>query len=242
MVTRIAIWSGPRALSTALMRAWENRPDCIFVDEPLYGAYLSETGIDHPMRAEIIAAVDCDAASVGQAMASMVGADVIYQKHMSHHLLPSMTIDWVDSLTNAFLIRDPARVLASYDQKRPAPTLTDIGIAQQAALFERQQKRLGTAPVVVDADDLQRAPEATLRVLCQALEVPFLPQMLAWPAGPRDSDGIWAAHWYDQVWASTSFGAPWQRAVSLSPSLEALCKQAQPLYDKLAQHRLTATG
>lgn len=232
------MWSGPRALSTALMRAWENRPDCITVDEPLYGAYLAETGLDHPMRDEIVVAMQCDAAKVGRAMASIGGAPVVYQKHMSHHLLPSMPRTWTGSLRNAFLIRDPAKVLASYDQKRPAPTVADIGIEQQAELFERACDATGTAPPVIDADDLQAAPEALLRALCSSLGVPFLAQMLAWPPGPRESDGVWASHWYDSVWRSTGFAPPPERTVVLSASLQTLTDRARPLYDKLAQHRL----
>ena len=234
---RIAMWSGPRALSTAMMRAWENRPDCIVVDEPLYGAYLAETGLDHPMRDEIIAAMECNAAAVGASMATIGGAPVVYQKHMTHHLLPSMPRGWADGLRNAFLIRRPDKVLASYDQKRPAPSLADIGIEQQAELFDRmiaQRKQ----PPVVDADDVQADPKGVLSRLCHALEVPFDDAMLSWLPGPRESDGIWASHWYDSVWKSTGFAPPKDKALSLSPSLAEMAAQAQPLYDKLAQHRI----
>lgn len=235
---RIAMWSGPRALSTALMRAWENRPDCIVVDEPLYAAYLAGTGLDHPMRAEILGAMECDAAKAGLAMASIAGAPIVYQKHMSHHLLPAMPRDWTRSLRNAFLIRDPVKVLASYDRKRPAPALADIGIEQQMELFNRFADAAGAPPPVIDADDLQAAPEPVLRALCAALGVPFRAEMLSWPAGPRTSDGVWAPHWYDSVWRSTGFAAPSARPAPLSPHLAALADRARPLYDKLARHRL----
>lgn len=235
---RIAVWSGPRALSTALMRAWENRPDCIVVDEPLYAAYLAATGLDHPMRDEVTATMECDASKVGQVMASIGGALIVYQKHMSHHLLPSMPRDWISNLRNAFLIRDPAKVLASYDQKRPAPTLADIGIEQQAEVFDRLADAEGKPPPVIDADDLQCTPRGVLEALCASLDVPFQEQMLAWPSGPRESDGIWASHWYDSVWQSTGFAPPSARTEVLSPSLQTLADRARPLYDKLAQHRL----
>ncbi|MCA8929140.1 MAG: HAD family hydrolase [Alphaproteobacteria bacterium] len=234
------MWSGPRALSTALMRAWENRPDCLVVDEPLYAAYLAATGLDHPMRAAVLAAQAQDAGLVARRMTTMTGAPIIYQKHMSHHLLPTMPRDWVDRLANAFLIRDPARVLASYDRKRPAPTLADIGIGQQGEVFDRLADRDGRAPPVIDADDLQRAPETVLRALCRALGVPFRAEMLAWPAGPRASDGVWAPHWYDAVWRSTGFGPPRERATTLAPALARLAEQARPLYERLARHRLAA--
>ena len=236
------MWSGPRALSTAMMRAWENRPDCVIVDEPLYGAYLAATGLDHPMRNEIIAGMECDTARVAEAMVSANGAPVIYQKHMSHHLLPDMPHDWVERLSNAFLVRQPGHVLASYDRKQPAPTLDDIGIAQQVELFDRLADRFGTPPPVVDADDVQAAPELTLGALCQALDVPFRAEMLAWPAGPRESDGVWASFWYDAVRRSTGFAAPSERAIVLSPALARLEEAAQPLYERLAEHRLGAAG
>jgi hypothetical protein len=237
-VVSVAMWSGPRALSTALMRAWENRPDCRVIDEPLYAAYLAATGLDHPMRAEVLAAQPQDPTAVAQAMTSAAGAAIVYQKHMSHHLLPDMPRGWIDSLRNAFLIRDPRRVLASYDRKRPAPTLADIGIAQQVELFDRLTQLEGRPPPVVDADDLQRAPEAVLRALCHALGVPFRVEMLAWPAGPRASDGVWAAHWYDSVWRSTGFAPPRPSSFELGPGLSELADVAMPLYRKLAEHRL----
>ena len=238
---RIAMWSGPRALSTAMMRAWENRPDCIVVDEPLYGAFLADSGLDHPMRDEVIATMECDAAKAGASMAVLGGAPVIYQKHMSHHLLPTMPREWIGSLRNAFLIRDPAKVLASYDQKRAAPTLADIGIAQQAELFDHACERLGHAPPVIDAEAVQSAPKAALKLLCRALNVPFAESMLTWPEGPRESDGIWASHWYDSVWRTTGFAPPSDRKAELTSPLKALADQARPLYDKLAQHQLKPT-
>ncbi len=237
-VVRIAMWAGPRALSTALMRAWENRPDCRVVDEPLYAAYLAATGLDHPMRDQVLASQPQDAGVVAAAMTGIRGAAIVYQKHMSQHLLPGMPRAWIDALSNAFLIRNPRRVLASYDQKRPAPTLADIGIAQQAELFGRLSDRTGGAPPVIDADDLQASPEAVLRALCRALGVSFCAEMLSWPAGPRESDGVWASHWYDAVLRSTGFAPPKRHAVVLSADLEKMADRAMPLYEKLAAYRL----
>ena len=235
---RIAMWSGPRALSTALMRSWENRPDCKVVDEPLYAAYLAETGLDHPMQAEVLAAQSQDAAVVAEQMTTIAGAPVVYQKHMSHHLLPDMPRGWIDRISNAFLIRDPRRVLASYDQKRAAPTLADIGIEQQVELFDRLAERDGKAPPVIDADDLQQAPQLVLSALCEALGVQFRPEMLSWPPGPRESDGVWAPHWYDSVWRSTGFAPPKPRSITLDPRLAKLAETAIPLCEKMAAYRL----
>jgi hypothetical protein len=197
---RLAVWSGPRNISTALMRSWENRPDCRVVDEPLYAYYLAETGLNHPRRDEVIAA--------GQTSWHDVVADltaptegIYYQKHMTHHLIPQLPRDWIGSLTNVLLIRDPAEVVASYVRSRADVLAEDIGLVQQAELYDQ----LGGAPPVIDAADFLRDPEGYLRWLCAYAQVDFTPAMLRWPAGPRASDGVWAPYWYDAVLASTGF-------------------------------------
>jgi hypothetical protein len=239
-VIRVAMWSGPRNISTAMMRAWENRGDCAVSDEPLYAAYLSETGLDHPGRDEVIAAGDSDWRRV---VAALLGPapgvkPVWYQKHMSHHLLPGMDTDWVLGLRNVLLIRDPAEVVASYLKSRATVTPDDIGLPQQGRLFDLLRERLGETPVVIDAGDFLRAPEAHLRALCLRLGIAFTPRMLAWPAGPRDSDGVWAPHWYDAVWRSTGF-EPWRpREETLSADALAVAEACRPVYERLREYRI----
>ena len=90
---RIAMWSGPRTVSTALMRAWENRPDTAVTDEPLYAFYLDRTGLDHPGRDAVIASQPTDWRVVlaGLAHGPLPGSAVIgYAQHMTHHLLPEV--------------------------------------------------------------------------------------------------------------------------------------------------------
>lgn len=237
---RIAMWSGPRNISTAMMRAWENREDCVVSDEPLYAAYLDATGLDHPGRDEVIADGETDWHKVVAALTGPIpGArPVWYQKHMSHHLLPGMAVDWVFDLTNVFLIRDPAEVVASYLKSRATVTPDDIGLPQQGRLFDLLCDRLGEAPPVIDAGDFLQAPEAQLRALCARLGIPFTPRMLAWPAGPRDSDGIWAPHWYDAVWKSTGF-EPWRaRETALSGTAAEVAEACRPVYERLRGHRM----
>ena len=191
----LAVWSGPRNISTALMRSWENRPDCSVTDEPLYAAYLAATGLDHPLRDEVIAAGDTDGRRVAAWLTGPVpgGRAVWYQKHMAQHLLPGMELDWVHALTNVLLIRDPAEVVESYLKSRATVVPTDIGLLQQAALYdELLHAGSGEAPLVIDADDFLRDPEAHLRALCTHLGIAFDERMLRWPAGPRASDGVWA--------------------------------------------------
>jgi hypothetical protein len=232
---RIAMWSGPRTLSTATMRAWENRADTAVVDEPLYAYYLAATGIDHPGRDAVLASQPTDWRTVVRTLTDDPlpdGATIGYQKHMTHHVLPEVDLDAFAGLRHAFLVRDPRRLLASYAKVREAPTLDDLGLQQQVALY----RRFGGP--VVDSDDLLRDPERTLRALCAALDVPFDPAMLAWPAGSRDTDGVWAPHWYASVEASTGFG-PYREATADVPEhLEPLAEQCRPFYDELADRRI----
>jgi len=239
MTLRIAMWSGPRNISTAMMRAWENREDCAVSDEPLYAAYLAATGLDHPGRDEVIAAGETDPGRVVDALLGPAPGDapVWYQKHMSHHLLPGVDTGWVRQLRNVFLIRDPAEVVASYIKSRAAVTPDDIGLPQQGRLFDLLREA-GDTPPVIDAGDFLRAPEAHLRALCEALGIAFTPRMLAWPAGPRDSDGVWAPYWYDAVWKSTGF-EPWRaRETALDGETAAVAEACRPVYESLRAHRM----
>ena len=240
------MWSGPRCRSTALMRAWESRPDTAVVDEPLYGVYLAATGLDHPGRDAILDAMPIDWRDVAGALAGPVpdGAAVWYQKHMAHHLLPEVGRGWLDdpSFRHAFLIRNPAALVVSLDRVWPDPSLADTGLPQQVELFDRVRQRGGAPPAVVDADDLLRDPPGTLRALCAALDVAFDVAMLAWPPGPRDSDGVWAEHWYANVWESTGFGEPREPPpVNVPARLAPLVDAARPLYEQLAAERLGRT-
>lgn len=238
---RIAMWSGPRNISTAMMRAWENREDCAVSDEPLYAAYLAATGIDHPGRDEVIAAGETDWRRVADALLGPVpdGRAIWYQKHMNHHLLADMDIDWVLKLRNVLLIRDPAEVVASYIKSRATVTPDDIGLPQQSRLFDLLRDALGEAPIIVDAGDFLRAPERYLRALCGRLGIAFTPRMLSWPAGPRDSDGVWARYWYDAVWRSTGF-EPWRpREDTLTGEALAAADICRPIYERLHGYRMT---
>lgn len=237
------MWSGPRNISTAMMRAFENRADCSVVDEPLYGFYLAETGIEHPGRDAIVAAMDCDWKSVvaGLTQAPISKGQIHYQKHMTHHLLPAVERGWLDRVVNCFLIRDPAEVVASYLEKRDAVTLADIGIREQAEIFERAADRLGHAPPVIEGRDVQAAPEAMLRALCAAVGIAFDPAMLSWPPGRRASDGVWAPHWYGAVEASTGFSPPGP-AKAPPPGFDDLIEEARVYYERLRRHRLTGVA
>jgi len=237
---RIAMWSGPRNLSTALMRSFGNRPDCAVVDEPFYAAYLEMTGLDHPMRAEILAHHESDWRKVDKALAGSApdGRSLWYQKHMTHHMLAEIGRSFMRACRHAFLIRHPARVLSSYAAKREAIELEDIGFLQQEMLFDEAASMIGKAPPVVDADALLSEPARILRLLCEALEIPFSDRMLSWPPGPRSTDGVWAPHWYDAVNRSTGFGLAKPVPLLDEPHLRRLEEQAMPIYERLARHAL----
>jgi hypothetical protein len=236
----IAMWSGPRNLSTALMYSFAARGDCAVWDEPFYAAYLAATGLDHPMRQAILDAGHSDPEKVASACTEPLSGSLphSYHKQMAHHMLPDFPRDFMQHAANVFLIRHPARVIASYAAKREAPTLADLGFVQQAALFDAVAERTGTQPLVVDSADIRADPERVLSRLCAALGIAFLPAMLGWPKGPKPYDGAWAPHWYNAVHASTGFGGAEGAVPDLTGAYQSLCEDALPLYHRLRAHAL----
>jgi len=241
---RIAMWSGPRNISTAMMRAWENRPDCAVVDEPFYAFFLAESGLDHPAKEAVIASQPTDWEAVVEGLLGPVpgGRPVFYQKHMTHHVLPQMGLDWLAGVTNCFLIRHPREMVASYVETRSEPTLEDLGYVQQAGLFDRVADRLGSAPPVVDARDVLTDPRGVLSALCGTLGVPFSEAMLSWPPGPRPTDGVWAPHWYASVERSTGFMPYRPSRKPVPPYLDSLVEQSLAYYEGLWKYRIQSTG
>lgn len=229
---KIAMWSGPRNLSTAMMYSFANRADFAVMDEPFYAAYLVQTGADHPMRDEILAAHEPDPVVVAE-MCQTSDAKHLYMKHMPHHMVEGFPMAWAEKCVNVHLIRHPARVIASYVAKREAPNLMDIGFVQQAALFDQ----LGG--LVIDSTDIRAAPEQMLRALCTAIGLAFDPAMLSWAKGARAEDGVWAKHWYGAVHASTGFAGAEGPLPELTGEMLQLSKEAMPHYQALAAHRIT---
>ncbi len=244
MTIRIAMWSGPRNLSTAMMRSFGARPDTVVSDEPYYGAYLRATGDDQPMKDAVIAAMDCDWASVTRALSGPPpeARPIWYQKHMAHHMEGPVGIADLPGHVHAFLIRAPERVVASYAAKRVAVRSEHLGVARQRQYFDREADRLGHAPPVIDSADILADPPGRLAALCAALAIPFEPAMLAWPPGRRASDGMWAAHWYGAVEASTGFGAAEAALPVLDGEAAAVAAACRADYDYLARYRLAASS
>jgi len=234
------MWSGPRNLSTAMMYAFGNRDDCAVSDEPFYAAYLAATGLDHPMRSEILAVGETDPAKVVAGCLGAVpgGKKVFYQKHMTQHMIPAFDRGWIKECVNVFLIRDPARVIASYATKRENPSLDDLGFRQQADLFDMLCQSQGAAPPVLDSFDVRLDPAERLRALCARIGLDFQPSMLRWPSGGHAGDGIWAAHWYGAVHASTGFAPPEGGVPDIPDALKPLRDQAAVYYEKLREFTL----
>lgn len=236
----IAMWSGPRNLSTAMMRSFGSRADTYVSDEPFYGCFLRHSGADHPMRDQTIAQMDCDWRSVMQTLRGdpRTGSPIWYQKHMWHHMTGPITYSDFDGFTHAFLIREPERTIASYLRKRKSAEFENFGLDRQAEFFEREADRLGHAPPVVDASDVLADPEGVLSALCRALGISWGPAMLAWEPGRRDTDGPWAPHWYGAVEKSTGFGPPETGTVELPDEARRLAQRCRPYYERLAGFRL----
>lgn len=238
---RIAMWSGPRNISTAMMRSWGNRTDTFVCDEPFYAHYLKATGRGHPGADEVIAHGETDWRNVVQRLTGDVpeGKQIFYQKQMTHHLLPQIDRAWLRVVTNFFLIRDPLEVILSYLKKNNDPALEDIGFVQQAEIFDWVRADTGAVPAVVDARDVLANPRGILELLCDEVGVEFSGSMLSWPPGLRETDGIWAKHWYGEVLTSTTFRKPPpQKQEPVPERLRPVYEKAREAYAHLYEHRL----
>jgi hypothetical protein len=240
MPIRIAMWSGPRNISTAMMRSWGNRVDTIVVDEPFYAFYLKATGKKHPGAEEVIAHGETDWRKVVEQLTGPIpgGKRVYFQKQMTHHLLPEIDRQWIVDLTNCFLIRNPREVILSYSKKRDEPALEDLGFVQQAEIFDFVREKTGKTPAVIDAHDVLENPRKILELLCDAVGVEFDNAMLSWPAGLRETDGIWAKYWYDEVARSTSFQPYRPKNEPLPERLREIHDRCRECYERLYEYRL----
>ena len=236
---KIAMWSGPRNLSTAMMYSFGARSDCAITDEPFYASYLKLTGTEHPMREEVLASQSQDPQEVANHLisANPGGSPYWYQKHMAHHMVPGVPRDWMREVCNVFLIRHPARVIASYVAKREAVTLDDIGFRQQVDLYHDVKSR-GGRPVVIDSSDIRANPTEMMEKLCHVIGVPWSPQMLSWPKGGHQDDGAWAPHWYGSVWNSAGFSGAEGQLPMLSGEMASLSARSMPYFEEMSAAKL----
>lgn len=236
---KIAMWSGPRNLSTALMYSFGARSDFAVSDEPYYAAYLAHSGVIHPMQSEILAAQSTDPDAVAEELSGPIPEDLphFYMKHMVHHMLPGFALDWMDGVTNVFLIRHPARVVASYAAKRENLNLQDLGFERQVELLDHVLA-LGQPGIVIASEDIRANPKKALHGLCAAIRLEFDPGMLTWPAGGHPNDGVWAPHWYNAVHKSAGFEGAEVPLPDLTGPYADLVDQAMPFYEKLRRIKL----
>ena len=234
----IAMWSGPRNISTAMMRSWENRPDTKVIDEPFYAHYLEHTNIDHPMAREVIQQGETEWQTVVDGLTQIPDSGIFYQKHICTHWLDHYSTDWLGSLSHVFLIRAPDPVVASYSIKREALTADDLGYSQQSELFELIRSKCSQPPIVIDSQRFLKDPETQLREVCRRLQIAFYPEMLQWPQGTRKSDGVWGAHWYDAVNRSTGFMSAATRPVNLDKYQQEIADTCRPCYEAMLAYAL----
>lgn len=235
----ICMWSGPRNLSTAMMRSFENRADCAVWDEPFFAPFLAETGKDHPGREETLATHETDADKVARACPKQApnGQAYYFQKHMPHHMIDGFDRGWMTRAKHFLLIRHPAAVINSYAKGRARFDESDIGLIQQLEFYDAICAFQDTVPII-DSGVFLENPEGHLRALCEALDVPFDPAMLSWPAGPRDTDGAWAPYWYGSVEKSTEFGPSREAPTIVAPKYQSILDAALPAYQALFEKRL----
>lgn len=237
---RLAVWSGPRNISTALMRSWGNRPDTIVVDEPFYAHYLMKVDTDHPGREDVIAHHETDVDKVVESLLAPLpdGKSIFYQKQMNKHMLPGMDMGWVDQVTNCFLIREPKEMITSFIKIVPDLSLDEFGLLEQVEMFKGLRQSTGKTPIVIDSKDVLMNPRDVMGKWCEALGIGFVEEMLSWEPGIRETDGIWAKHWYDNVAKSTGFAPYKPKNEEVPPQWQDLLKQCEALYDELYPHRI----
>lgn len=239
MTIRIAMWSGPRNISTAMMRSWENRADTSVVDEPFYAYYLDQTQSPHPYFNEVIESQPIKYEEVVAQLTTLeCNSQYQYQKHMTHHMLDDVDLAWTSQLQHCFLIRDPEQVVNSYSNSRGECSAQDIGIIRQAQLYEEISEITGQDIPIIDSNDVLNDPANILSQLCNRLSLPFTSSMLAWPKGPRASDGVWASHWYHSVEQSTGFGEVPQRKFTLTKTQRQVVEEVRPYFSMLSKMRI----
>ena len=239
-ITRVAMWSGPRNISTAMMRSFENREDTIVIDEPFYAYYLKKSGLVHPGKDQILKSQSNNWHEVVEHITSELtnSATIYYQKHMAHHIFPHNDMEWVKSFKNCFLIRHPKEVILSYSKKNEIKNARDLGFLQQVQLFKKIKNITGTTPAIFDSMDILLAPKVLLKKLCKYLEIEFSNKMLKWPKGIRDTDGVWASHWYKNVINSDGFRPYNKRNEDLNINQIKLFEESMDYYNYLSSFKI----
>ena len=240
-ITRIGMWSGPRNIYTALMRSFENRPDTIVVDEPFYAYFLNKTGIKHPIYKEVIQTYDTSWDNIAKTLTGPIpdSNNISYQKLMTHHWVDNAPLDWLEKIHNCFLIRNPKQVIISYLKIHNDITPELIGLPQQLHIFNTIIKKTNKIPIVISSENILENPKLMLNRLCDLLDIPFLNQMLQWPKGKRDSDGIWGEYWYKNVVQTTSFNKPLNQNEKFPNQFLKLLEECMSYYKQMEKYKIS---
>ena len=236
----IAMWSGPRNVSTALMRSFENRSDCFVSDEPFYSYFLYKTGLKHPLSDKIIKSGLIDYNKIIKYITGHTpfSKNIWYQKHMAHHILEGVNMDWIKNMANCLLIRHPSDVILSYSKKNEIDNIQQLGYLQQIKIYKMLTEETGVSPIIIDAQDLLKEPRKMLIEICKNLKIKFNDKMLLWPPGGRKTDGIWGKHWYKQVEVSTGFNPYLKTDRTIPLRYQYLNNECMKYYDFLYQNRI----
>ncbi len=237
---RIAMWSGPRNISTAMMRSWGSRSDTFVIDEPYYAYYLSQNDLDHPGRDEVLKEGELDVKKISNGLVNDFNGNcsIYYQKHITHHLLDSIDRDWMKSVVNCFLIRDPKDMIISYSRVHPDLTMHLLGLEEQNEIFEHVKDITGEIPPIIDAKDVLMNPRDILSKLCNKIGVLFSEEMLIWARGSRDTDGNWGKYWYKNVVNSTGFNQYKPKTEDVPAKYQNLYEECLSLYNNLHNLRI----
>jgi len=234
----IFMWSGPRNLSTALMRSFENRNDTDVYDEPFYAYYLYKTKLDHPMKKEIINHYPIlQSRIIKSILSNTEKKKIYYQKHMTHHIIKNTKLDWLNKGYNCFLIRHPSKVINSYIKKNSLKNIDDIGFKKQYEIFKKVKKNK-LKYTVVNADSILKNPYIILKKLCKKLNINFTKKMLTWPKGKRITDGIWSKVWYKKVELSNTFSKYKNEKIHVPKKYKKIYEESLKYYNEMNKYSL----
>ena len=231
------MWSGPRNISTALMRSFENRNDIMVIDEPFYAYYLKFSENKHPLYRKIINNYETNEIKIINKILKQNNKNK-FIKHMTHHINLNTNLNWIKNTKNFFLIRHPEKVINSYIKKNKLNNINDLGFIEQVKIFEYVKKFSKQKPIVINSSSLLKNPKNILSKLCNKLDLKFEPSMLKWPKGERNSDGIWSTVWYKSVINSSKFNKEKVNKINIPKKYHNILNECLDLYSKLNRYSI----
>ena len=234
----VACWSGPRNISTALMRSWSSRSDTFVTDEPFYAYYLSETKLKHPMHMEIINKYSTDYIKIVNYLNSKTpdGKKIWYQKHMAHHILNLNDIEWITNFENCILLRHPKEVISSYSNKNKLNSFEELGYRQQYEIIKLLKKK-NKSFIIIDSSELLQNPAKVLGTWCKKINIKYEQSMLNWKKGNHINDGIWWKSWYDNVIKTTGFQKYKKKDINIESEYDSIYNESMKYYTYIKEFK-----